>query len=198
MAKDIRERILIEALSEINCRDSDFHMDDLARDLRISKRTLYEHFSSKQEIVREAIYSLMAEIHEQHMKLLADTQMTTEEKIIGFFNVKSPNIKVLSVRNMNDLLVKMPDLCSELEERSKKDWELLEQLLNKALQSKEFKQFDRFLLMHMLRSAADDIIEYFNEIDHDYSFSEYMEKCIRIILYGIKKDRGQSTNDTKA
>ena len=55
MAKDIREKIIKEALREINCRGSDFHMDDLARNLRISKRTLYEHFASKQAIIEESL-----------------------------------------------------------------------------------------------------------------------------------------------
>ena len=41
MAKDIRERIIREALREINCRGSDFHMDDLARNLRRSVEAGY-------------------------------------------------------------------------------------------------------------------------------------------------------------
>ena len=45
MTENIRAKILAEALREINRHGSDFHMDDLARNLRISKRTLYENFS---------------------------------------------------------------------------------------------------------------------------------------------------------
>lgn len=106
MAKDIRERIIREALREINCRGSDFHMDDLARNLRISKRTLYEHFVSKQAIIEESLLSMMNKIQEEHRKLLADPDMTTEEKIISFFKVTSADITVLSVRKTTDLLKK--------------------------------------------------------------------------------------------
>ena len=48
MNKDIREQILQAAIDELRVHGPNFHMDDLARRLRISKRTLYEHFSSKQ------------------------------------------------------------------------------------------------------------------------------------------------------
>lgn len=51
MTENIRAKILAEALREIDQHGAEFHMDDLARQLRISKRTLYEYFSSKQEIV---------------------------------------------------------------------------------------------------------------------------------------------------
>lgn len=198
MAKDIRERIIREALREINCRGSDFHMDDLARNLRISKRTLYEHFVSKQAIIEESLLSMMSEIQEEHRRLLADPDMTTEEKIISFFKVKSNNITVLSVRKTTDLLKKMPDVCKKLEVARKADWDILGQLLDIAQQEDDFKPFDKFLLLHMLYSAADDVINYFDKVKHDYSFPEYMERCICVILYGIKTDRGQLTNDKKA
>ena len=198
MAKDIRERIIREALREINCRGSDFHMDDLARNLRISKRTLYEHFVSKQAIIEESLLSMMSEIQEEHRRLLADPDMTTEEKIISFFKVKSNNITVLSVRKTTDLMKKMPDVCKKLEVARKADWDILGQLLDAAQQEDDFKPFDKFLLLHMLYSAADDVINYFDKVKHDYSFPEYMERCICVILYGIKTDRGQLTNDKKA
>ena len=198
MAKDIRERIIREALREINCRGSDFHMDDLARNLRISKRTLYEHFVSKQAIIEESLLSMMSEIQEEHRRLLADPDMTTEEKIISFFKVKSNNITVLSVRKTTDLMKKMPDVCKKLEVARKADWDILGQLLDVAQQEDDFKPFDKFLLLHMLYSAADDVINYFDKVKHDYSFPEYMERCICVILYGIKTDRRQLTNDKKA
>ncbi len=198
MAKDIRERIIREALREINCRGSDFHMDDLARNLRISKRTLYEHFVSKQAIIEESLLSMMNKIQEEHRKLLADPDMTTEEKIISFFKVTSADITVLSVRKTTDLLKKMPDVCKKLEVARNADWDILGQLLDVAQQEDDFKPFDKFLLLHMLYSAADDVINYFDKVKHDYSFPEYMERCICVILYGIKTDRGQLTNDKKA
>ena len=198
MATDIRERIFKEALREINCRGSDFHMDDLARNLRISKRTLYEHFVSKQAIIEEALLSMMKSIQKEHRKLLADVNMTTEEKIINFFKVTSDNITVLSVRKTTELVKKMPDVCEKLEEARKEDWDILGQLLDIAQQEDGFKPFDKFLLIHMLHSAADDVIDYFDKVKHDYSFPEYMERCICVILYGIKTDRGQLTNDKKA
>lgn len=198
MATDIREKILKEALREINCRGSDFHMDDLARNLRISKRTLYEYFVSKQAIVEEALLSMMKSIQDEHRKLLADVNMTTEEKIISFFKVTSDNITVLSVRKTTELVKKMPDVCEKLEAARKEDWDILGQLLDIAQKEDGFKPFDKFLLIHMLHSAANDVIDYFDKVKHDYSFPEYMERCICVILYGIKTDRRQLTNDKKA
>lgn len=187
MATDIREKIMDEALREINRRGAEFHMDDLARKLRISKRTLYEHFPSKQEIIKESILSLISKIHDNHVQLLADTTRTTEEKIIEFFNFKATDISVLSVRKTDEILKKMPEIHDALKEAKRKDWDLLSTLLDEALQEEGFRQFDKFLLLHMLQSSTNEMIEYFDDVERDYSFTEYMEKCVRVILYGIKK-----------
>lgn len=191
MATDIRERIIAEALREINRRGAEFHMDDLARTLRISKRTLYEHFPSKQEIIKESILSLISKIYDTHVMLLANTALSTEEKIIEFFNFKRADVSVLSVRKTDEILQKMPEIHDVLKEAKRKDWDLLGTLLDQALQEPAFKQFDKFLLLHMLQSSTNEMIDYFNDVEQDYSFTEYMEKCVRVILYGIKEDRRQ-------
>lgn len=187
MATDIREKIIAEALCEINRRGAEFHMDDLARNLRISKRTLYEHFPSKQEIIKEAIMSLISKIYDKHLELMADATRTTEEKIIEFFNFKGPNISVLSVRRTDEILKKMPEIQVALKEAKQKDWELLSALLDQARQEEGFTKFDKFLLLHMLQSSTNEMIEYFDDVEKDYTFTEYMEKCVRVILYGIKQ-----------
>ena len=70
MTENIRAKILAEALREINRHGSDFHMDDLARNLRISKRTLYENFSSKQEIIEQAITDFTDKIYAYHQRII--------------------------------------------------------------------------------------------------------------------------------
>lgn len=191
MATDIRERIIAEVLREINRRGAEFHMDDLARTLRISKRTLYEHFPSKQEIIKESILSLISKIYDTHVMLLANTALSTEEKIIEFFNFKRADVSVLSVRKTDEILQKMPEIHDVLKEAKRKDWDLLGTFLDQASQEPAFKQFDKFLLLHMLQSSTNEMIDYFNDVEQDYSFTEYMEKCVRVILYGIKEDRRQ-------
>jgi AcrR family transcriptional regulator len=199
MAKDMRAAILTEALIELNNYGADFHMDDLARRLQISKRTLYQHFSSKQEIVKAAVMSVMTDIYEKHLIMMKDESLTIEEKIMKFFTIRSrydKAIGVCSVRRMNDVFMKMPEVWRDSEIYYKRDWAILDQCLDEAQKSELFENFDKPLLMHMLHSAAEDVLEYLNDVGQDYSFPDYMTKCLSIILYGIK-NRRHVTNDTK-
>lgn len=121
-----------------------------------------------------------------HQKLLEDDTLTCEEKLVAYFDIPDENWRVLSVRNVCELLDKMPDVYERLQSRYQNDWSLLEQILDEAQQTGEFKPFDKVLLLRMLHSASDDIIEYFNDVNQDSSFSAYMKRCVEVLLYGIK------------
>lgn len=142
MNKDIREQILQAAIDELRVHGPNFHMDDLARRLRISKRTLYEHFSSKQEMIIEALYSLMDEVYTRHVKLLQNQELTAEEKLIEYFNVNASG-KVFSMRKAKEIFTKMPEICATMQTYSKRDWQILEQIFEQAQENDEFIDFDK-------------------------------------------------------
>ncbi len=191
MTENIRAKIMAEALREINRYGADFHMDDLARNLRISKRTLYEHFSSKQEIVEQTIVDFTDKIHDYHQRIVDDQTMTSEAKLIAYFDVPDENWQVLSVRKTSELLAKMPDVWERLQSRYEKDWDFLKLILDEAQNRGEFRPFDKYLFLRLLHSAADDIIDYFDDVNHDSSFSDYMKRCINVLLYGIKNQESK-------
>ena len=122
---------------------------------------------------------------------LRKIELVAKAKLIAYFDVPSDNWQVLSVRKASELLTKMPDVWNRLQSRYEKDWRLLEQLLDEAQETGEFKPFDNFLFLLLLHSAADDIIDYFNDVNHDSSFSDYMKRCIKVLLYGIKNQESK-------
>lgn len=119
--QDIRQDILNATLDEIEVQGPDFHMDDLARKMCISKRTLYEYFSSKQEIIKEALISMMDAIYDRHLELLQDPNLSAEEKLVGFFKIRTRTTGVFSMRRANQIFTKMPEICAGLDEYSQRD-----------------------------------------------------------------------------
>ena len=189
MEETIRGKVLKVALKELNQRGPDFHMDDLARHLHISKRTLYEHFSSKQEIVKEAIISVMDDLYAHHVRLINDKKMSIEDKLLAYFHARSELIELISLRQYEAILRKMPDIGPELEVQSKRDWDLLLHFLQDVEKTKGYKNFYALALLHMLMGAGNSILNHLDELDDDryLTYPEYMDECMRIVLYGIKK-----------
>lgn len=191
MTKDeTRERIIEAALTAISEHGADFHMDDLAKNLHISKRTLYEYFSSKQEIIKTALMSISQDMYEKHVRLVEDKTLSAEEKLLRFFALKPryyPYMQMFTARKVNNLLERMPEVYHMLCLNAERDWELLDDILQQGFDRGEFHDVDKKLFIHMVHSAANDIINYLDDVKGDSTFSDYMSNCISVILYGIKK-----------
>jgi AcrR family transcriptional regulator len=84
-ADDARARILEKAEQFFLTHGySRVTMEDIATELRMSKKTLYRHFSSKEELGEAAIVSSFARIGEELRAILADERREFGERLEGF------------------------------------------------------------------------------------------------------------------
>ncbi|WNG42931.1 TetR/AcrR family transcriptional regulator [Archangium minus] len=87
-AEEIRARILEKAEAFFLTHGySRVTMDDIATELRMSKKTLYRHFSSKEELGEAAIAASFARIGEELARMLDDERLDFGERLQGFVRV---------------------------------------------------------------------------------------------------------------
>jgi len=77
----MKERILKTFIEEIKTTGIRFTMEDLAKKMGISKRTLYQYFTSKAEILEEIIDKTFKEIDEETEKITQDNNLDLISKI---------------------------------------------------------------------------------------------------------------------
>jgi AcrR family transcriptional regulator len=78
-------------------------MDELAAELGMSKKTLYTHFSSKDDIVRAVLEQLGAEVRADADALFADRTLTFAEKLRGFAEGMFERLAKLNPRTPREL-----------------------------------------------------------------------------------------------
>jgi AcrR family transcriptional regulator len=78
-------------------------MDDLAAELGMSKKTLYVHFRSKEELMRAVIVQLGREVRADADALLANRQLGFSEKLRGFAEGMVQRLALLNPRTLRDL-----------------------------------------------------------------------------------------------
>jgi len=78
-------------------------MDELAAELGMSKKTLYAHFSSKDDIVRAVLEQLGAEIRADADALFVDRSLTFAEKLRGFAEGMFERLAKLNPRTPREL-----------------------------------------------------------------------------------------------
>jgi len=100
---------------------SAFTMDDLATELGMSKKTLYVHFSGKDEIIGAVIEELGREIRANADALLADRHLNFTEKLRAFADAMVRRLTQVHPRMMRDLQRFAPDLYLRITEMREKN-----------------------------------------------------------------------------
>jgi AcrR family transcriptional regulator len=85
-------------------------MDELAAELGMSKKTLYAHFSSKDDIVRAVLEQLGAEIRAEADALFANRSLTFAGKLRGFAEGMFERLSKLNPRTPRELQRYAPHL----------------------------------------------------------------------------------------
>lgn len=97
------------------------NMDELAAELGMSKKTLYVHFSSKDELIRAVIEEFGREIRANADALLANRRLNFAEKLRGFAEGMVERLTQLNPRTMRELQRFAPDLFARLAELREKN-----------------------------------------------------------------------------
>ena len=179
----MKDKILEAAKIAIETQGVMFKMEDLAKNLNISKRTLYEHFSSKQEIIETIINNLVNDFHKVHHAILIDTTLTIEEKLIKYFSYRSTIFSSLKGEYYRELYIKMPDVLEFCTKRTEKDWQELKEFLWEAQKKGQIRNVDIDTAILMMKGLI-QLIFYDNSKSLDECYQYYL-KGTDIILKGI-------------
>ena len=77
----MRERIMDATLIEFSDKGIKFTMDDVAKRIRISKKTIYNFFKNKEVLLLETIDFGFAEVQKQKQEIVNDKDMDIIDKI---------------------------------------------------------------------------------------------------------------------
>ena len=190
----VKEKILAAAAIMIEEKGISFRMDDLAKALTISKRTLYEQFRSKHEIVETILVHGAEEFYRQHENIVKNKSLTVEEVLDRYFKVWSNMYAAFNGESFIEIFLAIPQLQETLKTLFKKDWDLLKYyLIDQQEQGTIVQDVDIDIIIMMLQGAVRNIV--FESSSHHEDVYKYMPKIISVILQGII-NKGETNEKT--
>ena len=190
----VKEKILAAAAIMIEERGISFRMDDLAKSLAISKRTLYEQFHSKHEILETILVHGAEEFYRQHENIVKNKSLTLEEVLDQYFKVQSNLYAAFNGESFIEIFLAIPQLQETLKTLFKKDWDLLKDyLVCQQEQGYIAQHVDIDIIIMMLQGAVRRIV--LESTSHCDDLYTCMPKVISVILQGITS-KGETNEKT--
>lgn len=182
---DVRQKILNGTMEVFNQKGLKFTMDDIAKELGISKKTIYKVFDDKEKMFLEMVDYLFDQIKESEAEVMQDASLTTLQKIRKILGVMPESYRDIDMRKLYELKDKYPTTYHRVEERLETGWENTIELLEKGIKEGVIRPVPIFLVKTMMEAALEQFFQRDVLIANNISYGDALDQVVDILVDGI-------------
>ncbi len=176
-----------EAIRLIQLKGFAFTISDLASRLAVSKRTIYEHFSSKEEIIEVVIDQFISKIKAKEQQIAADDSLTIVERIREVLVFIPKEFELMDIRLLLELKKHHYQQWCKLDRFMREEWAIVEQLMNEGIQAGVIKDIQLSLFIELYLAMINQIYDPQFKLKHKQSMGELLQSMMDILFYGVVK-----------
>lgn len=180
-----RDLIYEATIEEFNEKGIKFTMDDVARRLHISKKTLYNVFKDKEELFLKTIEYGFSAIKISEQEILQDKNLDIAEKIRRIIIVLPDKYRNVDFRKVSGMKEKYPTLFYEVERRIESDWEPTLNLIQQGMQEGRIKKVNPMILKAMIEATMEKFLNSDILAQNKMEYEEALNDMMEIIMGGI-------------
>lgn len=184
---ELREMILEGTIKAFNRKGLKFTMDDIARELAISKKTIYMVFADKESLFLAMVDYMFDHIKESEEAVVQDTSLSTKEKIKKILGVMPEGYKEVDFRQLYLLRERYPSIYKRVEERLETGWETSIALIEQGIAEGVIRPVRIPLLKMMLEAALEQFFQRDILMRNQISYQEALTEVVDILVEGIVK-----------
>lgn len=172
-------------------------MDEIASELKISKKTIYKHFPSKDFIVNAIVEGLMKSLQEK-LEEIFNSNSDSVEKMIRIYQLIGQFLLEVSDRWINDLRIQQPLLWEKVDEfRTNKLNRSFSSIIEKGKSEKLIKNYPVDLLVMLLTSLLRGVTNNQFILKSRFSYHDAIETSLEVLFNGILTNKGQKIFNKK-
>jgi AcrR family transcriptional regulator len=190
----IRDQILVRARQEFFVHGfSKVTTDELATALGISKKTLYQQFSSKEELLREVVYRMRDDSACSIDLIVDDPELDFIEKLRTVMTMIGSKISAMQQPFFQDMQRKAPDLWRELEAfRREKIFTVIGRLIKQGSSHGMLRRdIDPQLFTMMFFALVQNMINPETLSHLPFTVAQVFETFIRVMFEGVLTDEAR-------
>ena len=187
----LRDRIIEKAMQDFSMHGiRAVKMDTLAKELGISKRTMYEIFEDKETLLFEGI-KIYGEHKREYLQNYSEVGHDVIDIIMEVYRMKLEEVRGINPNFYLDLM-KYPKLLEHMKESQQKSREGFLAFMKRGVEDGYFRTDVNYeLVPHIFDALGQHILS--NSLVQQYSVEELFSNCFLIALRGFCTDKGLHT-----
>ena len=181
MQSQLEEKILLAAIEEFGRKGLKFTMDDIAKNLSISKKTLYHVYDNKEAMLLALADYCFVDIKKSERAIV--------DKIEQILVVLPERYQNIGLSNLYQLSEKYPNIYTRVSAYLSTDWDATNALIEQGVAEGKIRPIALPVLQAMVESTiqkffADSIL-----VEHGISYEDALHEMIQIIIHGIRVEK---------
>ncbi|MEO3946283.1 TetR/AcrR family transcriptional regulator [Gorillibacterium sp. CAU 1737] len=189
------DHVYLTLLTLFESKGTRFTTEDLARELATSKRTIYTHFTGKEDMIDQTIDYVFADMMKADEEILQNPNLPIAEKLKKILCGAPDAYSIGSItRHAVDLRRHYPDLWAKVERNLDSLWNPLIQLVEEGVQAGELREVNPVILRLMVKETLNRLLDYEYMTKNQITFESGIQAMGDILLLGLLKPTSSRKN----
>ena len=185
MGSELRARILDEAAKLFDEKGIKFTMDDLARSLGMSKKTIYTVFRNKRSIMTNTIDRFFDAALAEEQEILSDPNLTLTEQLKRIIGKVPERYVGHDLTQLYILKNKYPSVYRHWHKCRENYWGRAETLIKKGIEQGVIKPISLPILKSMFQHTVEQFFQSDILVKNKISYGDALNEIADILLDGI-------------
>ena len=185
-ADELRVRILDEAAKLFDRKGIKFTMDDLARSLAVSKKTIYTVFEDKRSIMTETIDRFFDDALTEEEAILNDDSLGIPDQLKAIIGRVPERYTQNDLAQLYVLKEKYPSVYRHWQRCRENYWEGVCILLKRGIEKGEIRDVKLPVLKTMFQSTIEQFFQDDVLIKNSISYRDALSEVASILVDGIR------------
>lgn len=184
---------IIELTEEKFFRDGFYKttMDEVASELKMSKKTIYKFFPSKEDLVIATVKHFMEGVKGKILPAL-NSEKNAIEKLAELNNVLAKIFEKIPSKRTDEIKTYFPSLWNEIDNfRTKMMFGNITKVIDQGKAEGLFVDYPTPIIMNMLVSSVRAIVNPEFILNNNFSISEAALYAFKVIIGGIVTEKGR-------
>lgn len=181
----VKDRILEATIVVFNQKGLKFTMDDIAKELSMSKKTIYTVFRDKESMFYAMVDYCFDKIKDSEREVVNSPSLDTKERLKKLLGVLPDGYKDIDFRQLYMLKDRYPKIYKKVEERLENGWETTISLIEQGIKEGVFRPIHITVVKTMFEATLEQFFQRDILIHSGISYSDALEEVVSILMQGI-------------
>ena len=182
---ELREFILDTTIQLFKLKGLKFTMDELAKEMGISKKTIYRVFPDKKTMFYRMVDFFFDKIKSKEEAILNDSSLSTEEKIRAVLGAMPDEYKDIDFSALYIVREKYPKSYDRIVQRLETGWDSTIALINVGIKEGVVRPINVTVIKAMLSATIEQFFQNDILVKNEVSYPDALASVVDIICCGI-------------